>query len=114
MIDFASLPKTLGDLLDSCARDPANFVAILVMDRDGNARMDLIQNFAHKLIELLSLKFSEKNEDGIRQQVVHRYESTKSKFNHLLEKLDDLNMLFKRKDQALYSGMHRTFPRRNN
>ena len=71
--------------------------------------MDLIQNFAHKLIELLSLKFVESSEDAIRQQVIFRYEAMKGKVGHLNNKLQDLSELFRRKDQAIYTAMQKAF-----
>jgi hypothetical protein len=54
-IDFPELSQVLMKMLNSCIKEPHSFLAVFVMQRDGNAALDFIQNIEYKFIELLSL-----------------------------------------------------------
>ena len=86
MIDFPDYPGILLKMLNSCIKEPhryvkysANFVlsafkfshrcsflAVFIMNRDGSARLDFIQNIEYKFIELLSCDFMASPEETVR------------------------------------------------
>ena len=53
-------------MMNSCLREPHSFLAVFVMQRDGRATLDFIQNIEYKFVELLSLEFVASTEDVIR------------------------------------------------
>jgi len=53
-------------MLNSCIKEPHSFLAVFVMQRDGRATLDFIQNIEYKFIELLSLEFMASSEEIIR------------------------------------------------
>lgn len=42
MVDFADYPGILVRMLNSCIKEPQNFLAVYIMQRDGQARLDFI------------------------------------------------------------------------
>ena len=55
-----------------------SYLAVFVMQRDGRARLDFIQNMEYKFVELLSGDFIASPEETVRQQITFRYNSIKS------------------------------------
>ena len=53
-------------VLNNCIKEPHSFLAVFVMNRDGSAKLDFIQNIEYKFIELLSADFMASNEDIVR------------------------------------------------
>lgn len=44
MIDFASYPSVLAASLSNAIKEPHTFLAVFIMNRDGQGRLDFIQN----------------------------------------------------------------------
>lgn len=65
-IEFNELASVVIKMLNSCIKEPHSFLAVFVMQRDGRAALDFIQNIEYKFIELLSLEFSASSEEIIR------------------------------------------------
>lgn len=101
MIDFSEIPTILIRMLNSCIKEPHNFLAVLIMHRDGRARLDFIQNMEYKFIELLSLDFLASTEEMVRQQITYRYNAVKSKLAIMQARLQDVNALIKIKNPSL-------------
>lgn len=52
-------------------------LAVFVMQRDGQARLDFIQNMSYKFVELLSCNFARSPDELVRQQITYRYNALK-------------------------------------
>jgi len=91
MIEFPEYSNIIIRMLNSCIKEPHrcisylpsltfhSFLAVFIMQRDGQARLDFIQNMEYKFIELLSCDFAASAEETVRQQITYRYNSIKSK-----------------------------------
>lgn len=101
MIEFNEYPTILVRMLNSCIKEPHSFLAVFIMRRDGQARLDFIQNIEYKFIELLSCEFSASTEEGVRQQITYRYNAAKNKLALLQARMQDLNALVKVKNPSL-------------
>jgi len=53
-------------MVNSCIKEPHSFLAVFIMNRDGTAKLDFIQNIEYKFIELLSCDFMASPEDTVR------------------------------------------------
>ena len=79
MIEYPDYPNVLVKMLNSCIKEPHSFLAVFIMQRDGTARLDFIQNMEYKFVELLSCDFEASSEEIVRQQITYRYNAVKSK-----------------------------------
>ena len=66
-------------MVNSCIKEPHSFLAVFIMNKDGTAKLDFIQNIEYKFIELLSCDFEASKEEVVRQNITYRYNSLKSK-----------------------------------
>lgn len=87
MIDFADYANVLIRMLNNCIKEPHNHLAVYLMQADGRARLDFIQNMEYKFVELLSVDFMRAPEDTIRQHIAFRYNSMKARLNVLQTRL---------------------------
>lgn len=87
MVDFADYANVLIRMLNNCIKEPHNHLAVYLMQADGRARLDFIQNMEYKFIELLSVDFMRASEDMIRQHITFRYSSMKSRLQVLQTRL---------------------------
>ena len=101
MIEFAEYPTILVRMLNSCIKEPHSFLAVFIMRRDGQARLDFIQNIEYKFIELLSCDFVASTEEMVRQQITYRYTSVKNKLALLQARMQDIHALVKVKNPSL-------------
>lgn len=108
MIDFGEYPGILIRMLNSCVKEPHSFLAVFIMQRDGQARLDFIQNIEYKFIELLSCDFQAGGEESIRQQITYRYNAVKSKLALMQARLQDISSLVKVKNPSLLLQLQRS------
>lgn len=101
VIDFADYPNVLMKMFTSCIKEPHSFLAVFVMSRTGESRLDFIQNLEYKFVELLSTEFLESPKDIVRQHVAFRYNALKSKLALTQARLQDINALIKIKNPSL-------------
>merc|ERR1712110_1089632 len=111
MIDFVDYCQVVIKMLNSCIKEPHSFLAVFVMQRDGHARLDFIQNMEYKFVELLSCDFVASPEEIVRQQISFRYNSVKSKLALMQARLQDINSLVKVKNPSLLLQLQKTPPR---
>ena len=71
------------------------------MQRDGQAKLDFIQNMEYKFLELLSLDFMSAAEDIIRQNISFRYSLLKAKAQIMQNRLKDISGILKLKNPSL-------------
>jgi hypothetical protein len=101
MIEFTDYINILIKMVNSCIKEPHSFLAVFIMNRDGTAKLDFIQNIEYKFIELLSCDFMASPEDTVRQSITFRYNSVKSKVALMEARLKDVNNLVKVKNPSL-------------
>merc|ERR1719262_2198191 len=107
MIEFQDYVGVLIRQLNQCIKEPHQFLAVFVMQRDGHARLDFIQNMEYKFVELLSGDFVASPEEVVRQQITFRYTSLKSKLGLMQARLQDINALVKVKNPSLLMQLQR-------
>ncbi|CBZ50729.1 conserved hypothetical protein [Neospora caninum Liverpool] len=101
MIEFADYPSVLIKMLNSCIKEPHCFLAVLVMQTTGKARVDFIQSMEYKFIELLCLDCVQSTEEFTRRDMTFRYNALKSKLALLQARLHDIGCLLKLKSPSL-------------
>lgn len=101
MIDFPDYVSVVIKMLNNCIKEPHSFLAVFVMQRDGRARLDFIQNMEYKFVELLSCDFLASAEEAVRAQVAFRYNSLKSRLSLMHTRLQDISALVKAKNPSL-------------
>lgn len=82
-------------------QEPHTFLAVFIMNREGQGRLDFIQNVSFKFVELLSIPFARSSDDVIRQQIAFRYNAVKSKLGVMQSRLQDIVGLVKLKNPSL-------------
>ena len=65
-IDFSEYSSVLMRMLNNCIKEPQSFLAVFIVQRDGQCRLDFIQNFEYKFIELLSCDFMAGKKEAVR------------------------------------------------
>lgn len=101
MVDFHEYPRILIQALNNCIKEPHAHLAVFVIQRDGQSRLDFIKNIEFKFVELLSCEFIRSPEDLVKQHVTYRYNSVKSKLALLQARLSDVNTALKVKNPSL-------------
>ncbi|KAH9127547.1 hypothetical protein LEN26_008702 [Aphanomyces euteiches] len=101
MVDFADYANVLIRMLNNCIKEPHNHIAVYLMQADGRARLDFIQNMEYKFVELLSVDFSRLPEEIVRQHITYRYNTIKNRVTALQSRLHEVNNLVKVKNPSL-------------
>ena len=101
MVEFQDYPNVLIRMLNSCIKEPHSHLAVFVMQADGHARLDFIQNMEYKFVELLSCNFARSPEDVVQHQITYRYNAMKSRLALMQARLQDVNNLVKIKNPSL-------------
>lgn len=87
MIEFPDYANVLIRMLNNCIKEPQNHLAVYLMQADGRARLDFIQNMEYKFVELLSIDFMRCSDDLIRQHLTFRYNAMKARLQILQTRL---------------------------
>jgi hypothetical protein len=82
-------------VLNNCIKEPHSHLAVFVIEREGLARLDFIQNMEYKFVELLSCNFIASPEDVIRAHICFRYNTLKSRLALVQARLQDIESLIK-------------------
>eukprot|EP00802_Teleaulax_amphioxeia_P017944 Tamp_18117.p1 GENE.Tamp_18117~~Tamp_18117.p1 ORF type:complete len:237 (-),score=75.62 Tamp_18117:636-1283(-) len=101
MVDFPEYPNVLIRMLNNCIKEPHSHLAVFVIEREGLARLDFIQNMEYKFVELLSCNFIASPEDVIRAHICFRYNTLKSRLALVQARLQDIESLIKVKNPSL-------------
>ena len=110
MVDFTEYPTVLIRMLNACIKEPDTHLAVFVMQTDGSARMDFIQNMEYKFVELLSCHFISSPEELVREHITFRYNIIKSKMQMMQARLADVNALVKLKNPSLLLQLQKGSP----
>jgi hypothetical protein len=100
MIEFNDYANVLARSLNQAIKEPQTHLAVYIMNRDGQARLDFIQNMEYKFVELLSVAFLRSPDDLIRQAVAFRYNSLKAKVQVLTSRLSEVTSIVKIKNPS--------------
>lgn len=105
--DYAGLNKKL---FNNCITEPHCFIAVFIMQKDGSARLDFIQNIEYKFIELLSLDFANSPDEVVRRQIAYRYNSLKTKLSLMQDRVNSISNLIKLKNPSLLLQIQKITP----
>lgn len=101
MVDFGTYAEVLATSFTNSIKEPHTFLAVFIMNRDGQARLDFIQNVSFKFVELLSINFNRSPEEVTRQHLTFRYNSNKSRLAILQARLGEIVQVVKVKNPSL-------------
>ena len=108
MCDIKDFAHTLMRMLNKCIKESSSY-ALLILQREGNAVLQFIQNMEYKYVELLQLPFKESPEFVIRQQISYRYNALKARLSMMQARLQDVNALVKVKNPSLLLQLQRSY-----
>lgn len=109
-MEFNEYANVFRNMANDCIKKPHSFLAVFVMNRDGSAKLDFVQNIEFKFIELLSCEFMASAEEVVRQSITFRYNSVKSKVQLMESRLKDVNNLVKIKNPSLLLQLQKANP----
>jgi len=101
VVDFEEYLGVLVRMLNSCIKEPNSYLAVLIMNKEGSAKLEFIQNIQYKFVELLSLDFVAISEENVREQITYRYNAAKSKLAAVESRVKDIYSLVKVKNPSL-------------
>ena len=113
-INFQEYANLTKKLFNNCINDPQSFIAIFIMQKEGSARLDFIQNIEYKFIELLSIDFVNSPDDTVRKQISYRYNALRAKLDLMQERLNSISNLVKLKNPSLLLQIQKTPSKFNN
>ena len=113
-INFQEYANLTKKLFNNCINDPQSFIAIFIMQKEGSARLDFIQNIEYKFIELLSIDFVNSPDDTVRKQISYRYNALRAKLDLMQERLNSISNLVKLKNPPLLLQIQKTPSKFNN
>lgn len=100
-INFQEYANLTKKLFNNCINDPQSFIAIFIMQKEGTARLDFIQNIEYKFIELLSVDFVNSPDDTVRKQISYRYNALRAKLELMQERINTISNIVKVKNPSL-------------
>ena len=100
-VNFAEYSNLVKRLFNNCINEPQSYIAVFIMQKEGTARLDFIQNIEYKFIELLSIDFVNSSDDTIRKQINYRYNALRTKLELMQNRLQVINNIIKIKNPSL-------------
>ena len=98
---YRELISFLKKLLNNCINDPQTYIAVFIMQKEGSARLDFIQNIEYKYIELLSLDFVNSPDETIRKQINYKYNAVRTKLELVQNRIKAISNIVKVKNPSL-------------
>lgn len=96
--EYANLAKKM---FNNCINEPQSYLAVFIMQKEGTARLDFIQNIEYKFIELLSVDFVNSPDDTVRKQIAYRYNAIRKKLELMQERINTISNIVKLKNPSL-------------
>ena len=96
--EYSNLTKRL---LNNCINEPQSYIAVFIMQKEGTARLDFIQNIEYKFIDLLSIDFVNSPDDTVRKQIAYRYNALRSKLELMQNRIQTISNIVKLKNPSL-------------
>ena len=100
-IQFNEYSNLTKRLLNNCINEPQSYIAVFIMQKEGTARLDFIQNIEYKFIELLSIDFVNSPDDTVRRQIAYRYNALRSKLELMQNRIQTISNIVKLKNPSL-------------
>ena len=100
-IQFNEYSNLTKRLLNNCINEPQSYIAVFIMQKEGTARLDFIQNIEYKFIELLSIDFVNSPDDTVRRQIAYRYNALRSKLELMQNRIQTISNIVKLKNASL-------------
>ena len=100
-IQFNEYSNLTKRLLNNCINEPQSYIAVFIMQKEGTARLDFIQNIEYKFMELLSIDFVNSPDDTVRRQIAYRYNALRSKLELMQNRIQTISNIVKLKNPSL-------------
>ena len=97
-VEFSNLVKRL---FNNCINEPQSYIAVFIMQKEGTARLDFIQNIEYKFIELLSIDFVNSPDDTVRKQISYRYNALRTKLELMQNRIQAISNIVRIKNPSL-------------
>ena len=110
MIEFQDYANVLARSLNQAIKEPHTHLAVFIMNRDGNARLDFIQNLEYKFVELLSVSFLASPEAAVREHISFRYQAVRTKLAATQAKLNEVVNIVRVKNPSLLLSLQTKAP----
>ena len=100
-VNFVEYSNLVKRLFNNCINDPQSYIAVFIMQKEGTARLDFIQNIEYKFIELLSVDFVNSPDDTVRKQISYRYNALRTKLELMQNRIQAISNIVKIKNPSL-------------
>ena len=100
-VNFVEYSNLVKRLFNNCINDPQSYIAVFIMQKEGTARLDFIQNIEYKFIELLSIDFVNSPDDTVRKQISYRYNALRTKLELMQNRIQAISNIVKIKNPSL-------------
>lgn len=100
-INFSEYANLAKKMFNNCINEPQSYLAVFIMQKEGTARLDFIQNIEYKFIELLSIDFVNSPDDTVRKQIAYRYNALRTKIEIMQQRINSINNIVKLKNPSL-------------
>ena len=101
--DFSNFSDLLIKNFDLCMHNAKSFLAVLNIQKNKNAVMELVENLEYKSVDLISLYFSPAPQDLIEKQISYRYNSMRAMEEIMQNRINIINGVLKDYDPPLIS-----------
>ena len=101
--DIVKFYELLIKYLDLCIEQNKKFMAVLNIQEDKMANLEIFENLEYKFAELISLNFSPVSKDFINKQIIYRYNSMRGLLDMTQNRIDIINGVLKDSAPSLIS-----------
>ena len=100
-INFSEYSNLLIKLFNNCIKEPQIYTPVFIMQKEGTAKLNFMQNIEYKSVELLSINFVNSPDDMVKKQITYRYNIIKSKLELSLNRVKSISNIIKVKNPSL-------------
>ena len=100
-VNFPEFSNLVKRLFNNCINEPQSYIAVFIMQKEGTARLDFIQNIEYKFIELLSIDFVNSPDETVRKQISYRYNAIRTKLELVQNRIQAISNIVKMKNPSL-------------
>ena len=100
-VNFSEFSNLVKKLFNNCINEPQSYIAVFIMQKEGTARLDFIQNIEYKFIELLSIDFVNSPDETVRKQISYRYNAIRTKLELVQNRIQAISNIVKIKNPSL-------------
>ena len=101
--DFTNFSDLLIKNFDLCIHNAKSYLAVLNVQKNKNAIMELVENLEYKSVDLISLYFEPAQKDLIEKQISYRYNSLRAMEEIMQNRINIINGVLKDYDPPLIS-----------